>query len=204
MPVWESMEWSHISWSSPEKNERILFLGDSILGGYGGTVEKALGDRFSIGKFISSKAVDNIYLIKEVELMIDEFGRNDSIKLVHVNNGLHGIWHLTPENYKICYDYYIQSIMEKTPSSKIVLALSTPVRVGGDEYKYHKINDRVLRENDVVRELGQKYSLTVNDLYSIVDKRQDYDSGDGLHFNTEGSQALAKQVLDVVTKELVL
>ena len=91
MPVWESMEWSHISWSSPEKNERILFLGDSILDGYGGTVQNALKERFSIGKLISSKAVDNIYLIKEVELMIDEFGRNDSIKLVHLNNGLHGI-----------------------------------------------------------------------------------------------------------------
>ena len=204
MPVWESMEWSHITWSSPEKNERILFIGDSILDGYSGTVEKTLRDRFSIGKHISSKAVDNIYLVKEVGLMIDEFGRDNSIKLVHLNNGLHGIWHLTPENYRICYDYYVQSIMEKTPKSKIVLALSTPVRDGVSEYKYHKINDRVIRANDTVREIAAKYSLPLNDLYSVVDKRLDYDAGDGLHFNGNGSKALGEKVLDIVTKELNL
>jgi len=37
-----------------------------------------------------------------------------------------------------------------------------------------------------------------NDLYGLVAQRQDFYSGDGVHFNEKGREVQAKQVADVV------
>ncbi len=134
--------------------------------------------------------------------MIHEFNRN-SIKLIHFNNGIHGVWHLSSEQYQVCYDYCVQSLLEMAPCAKLVLALSTPLRVGGDTYKYYtKINDKILQNNDIVRNIASKYSLQVNDLYSVVDKKQEYSADDGTHFNTAGYKALSEQVISVIRNSL--
>lgn len=201
MPIWESLEWTGTTLSRPQMNQRIMLIGDSITNGYSPFVDKAFENDYSVGKHTSSKAADNIYLIKEWELMIHEFGR-ESIKLIHFNNGIHGVWHLSGDNYKICYDYCVQSLIEMAPNAKIVLALSTPLRKGSNAYEYYtKINDRILRNNDIVRDIASKYGLTVNDLYSVVDKRSDYSADDGTHFNENGYRALAEQVISVIKKE---
>lgn len=202
MPVWEDLEWTGTSLSRPQMNRRIMLIGDSITNGYAPFVDKAFENDYSVGKHTSSKAVDNIYLIKEWELMIHEFGR-ESIKLIHFNNGIHGIWHLSGDDYRICYDYCIRSLCEMAPNAKIVTALSTPLRKSGDKFEYYtKINDRIIRNNDIVRDISAKYGLCVNDLYSVADKKAEYSAYDGTHFNEKGYRALAEQVIDTVKKEL--
>lgn len=202
MPVWEDLEWTGITWSRPHMKQRIMLIGDSITNGYSPFVDKAFENTYSVGKHTSSKAIDNIYLLKEFENMIHEFDK-DSIKLIHFNNGIHGIWHLSAEKYQMCYDYCVQSLLETVPNAKLILALSTPLRKGGDTYEYYtKINDRILRDNDIVRNIAAKYSLETDDLYSVVDKKQEYSAEDGTHFNDAGYKALSEQVIEIIKRNL--
>lgn len=201
MPIWEDSEWTGVSWSRPHINQRILLIGDSITNGYSSFVDKAF-ENYSVGKHTSSKAIDNIYLLKEWDNMIHEFDKN-SIKLIHFNNGIHGIWHLDAEKYQICYDYCVQFLLETVPDAKLILALSTPLRKGGDNYEYYtKVNDRIIRDNEIVKNIAAKYNLKTNDLYSVVDKRQEYSAEDGTHFNTDGYKALSEQVIKIIKRNL--
>ncbi len=202
MPIWESCEWTNVWWSRPEMNQRILLSGDSITNGYFSFVENAFKDEYSAGKYVTSKAVDNIYLARGMEMEIHEYGR-DTIKLIHMNSGIHGAWRFTREQYRIAYDSYVQSLMEMAPNAKLLLALSTPLRIEpADVYTYEKHNDKILMLNEVVCEIGQKYNLTVNDLYSVVDKKSEYASGDGVHFNKDGYEALGNHTAQLIRKEL--
>ena len=117
----ETIEWTNIWYGNTGIEKKILLLGDSITESYHPFVDRELRNEYCIGKHTTSKAVDNIYLIKEIETMIGQYG-SGNFELVHVNNGIHG-GHMSDSEYAKHYDEYIYQLMEMLPNSKFVLAL---------------------------------------------------------------------------------
>ena len=203
MPSWESTEWTRIGWSDPQNNKRILLIGDSITNGYFQYVAREFESEYSVGYHVSSKAIDNIYLFKEIENTVNEFGR-DTVKVVHINNGIHGVWHLKEDAVRVCYEHFIISLREILPDARVIIATSTPIRKAGDdkEYVYDKFNANLVRNNAIIAEIGHKYGITVEDLYAVADGKCEYGCGDGVHFNDAGYRALAETVKKSIRDEL--
>lgn len=194
----EKIEWTDIRYGDTDLPSEILLLGDSITYGYFHVVNNILGQQYCVCRHATSKAVDNIYLIKEVEMIVNQCKK---LELVHINNGIHGA-HMTDEEYAKYFDFYIYQLRELMPDTKFVLALSTPITEACPEFVYAKFNERIIARNEIVKEVGKKYNIPVEDLYSAVDGIAEIRSGDGYHYNGEGCEKLGTIVANTIKSML--
>ena len=186
----ETYEWDDIWYdhAPDDKLPRVMLVGDSISRGYRFPVINALNDIYHTDNWASSKAVDNPAYIKQLDLILSQ-GRN--YEVIHINNGHHG-WHLSTEEYKVNYEKIICHIMENYPDSKIILALTTPVRDKDTKDLSNERNMLAIERNNAVIELATKYSLPVCDLYNSPLLVNSDTYRDTVHQNEEGYEILAK------------
>lgn len=196
----EKIEWTNIWYTDTRLENKILLLGDSITQGYHCYVDEAFENKYCVGTHTTSKAVDNIYLIKEIELMINQYGKNN-FKAVHVNNGIHGS-HLSDSEYAKFFDMYIYQLKEMLPDSKFILALSTPITTPEKGFRYSPANDQIIRRNAIVTETAKRYGMTAEDLYSVVDGIDEIRAGDGFHYNSDGYEKLGRTVISTIKSVL--
>ena len=196
----ETAEWTNIWYGNTNIKRKILLLGDSITQGYHYVVQREFGNDICVGMHTTSKAVDNIYLIKEIEIMVNQYG-NANFELVHVNNGIHGM-HMTDSEYAQFFDMYVYQLTELLPSSKFVLALSTPITEPGSDFRYAELNERIINRNKIVEEVGEKYNIYVEDLYSVADGIAEIRTGDGYHYKPEGCEKLGMVVVNTIKNML--
>ena len=177
----ETYEWDDIWFDhAPDTDKpRILLVGDSISKGYRTPAIKELNDSYHTDNWATSMAVDNPAFLKQLDLILMQA---KGYKLIHMNNGLHG-WHLSTEEYKKHYEAIIRHILENYPQLKLVLALTTPVRI------------------QETKELHQ-YTLPINDLYNseLIKSADTYT--DTVHQNEEGYNILAKMVNNKIKEVL--
>ena len=109
----------------------------------------------------------------------------------------------------------VEQIREHSPTAHIVFALTTPSPF--DSYKtwpnkdtcphydkFHKVGF-VQQLNDAAIATLSKFSVTINDRYSIIQPELDqYQKPCDVHYNDKGYELLAKQDLAVFTKLLGL
>lgn len=197
----ETYEWDNLWWEHADDRsgkDRILLIGDSISCGYRGMVNECLKGEVYADGLGTSKGLDNEAFFALIDYVI---GQQKNCKLIQFNNGLHG-WHLSIQEYKECYLEFIHYFKEMYGDKKLVLALSTPVRDGGNLSRLDARNAEVIQRNQAVREIAESEGLAVNDLYAPVIGHPEFYSPDGVHLTEEGYRVLAKQCASVICKML--
>lgn len=194
--VHEKYEWSDM-WvvnADAESGPRVLLVGDSIVKGYYGGVEKNLGEGVNCARYATSKFLSHPDYLGELGLMI----RRYKFDVIHINNGLHG-WGYTEDQYRAGLEALVAFLQKESPSSKIVWCLTTPVRDSKDLTKPDADKlARVEARNAIAAEIMAKNNITVDDLFSVVKDHDDFFSPDGVHFSEAGKEAEAKQVADTI------
>lgn len=196
--ILEEKEWSNLWWEEAYNHEkkRILLVGDSITNGYQPAVNGIFKGEILANAWTTSKALDNPYFLEELDFVWRQNGYR--YELIHFNNGLHG-WHLGEEEYEKLYERVIEYIMKMHPDTKIVLALSTPVCIPGPQMELDpEKNQQVLKRNEIVKKIGKKYRLSINDLYTAMLGEKEFRSEDGYHYNQKGIAYQGKIVSDFI------
>jgi lysophospholipase L1-like esterase len=192
----EAVEWCKIWVDSARENDkpRVLLIGDSITCGYYFTAVKYLKGKAYCTQFGTSVCVADPTFYKQLEAVLCGY----KYDVIHFNNGLHEFGY-TSNEYQESYEKALKYIKEKSPSAKIILVLSTPLKTGsGTAKKYQKnVNER----NDVVRYLAKKYGLKINDLHSISKDHPEY-YRDPYHYKAKAVDLQGKQVAEIIMKSL--
>ncbi len=189
----ETYEWDNLWIEHANKDDikRVLYIGDSISCGVRQVATSISNVGIYFDGFGTSKALDNPYFKDSLHLFALQQGKRE---VVVFNNGLHG-WHLDDEKeYPKAYEEMIKFLLEEFKGTPLVIVLSTYVANIED-------NKRVIKRNEEVLKLAEKYNLPYVDYYSVAEENKD-NLTDGVHFNSEGYKSLAEALVKKV-KELI-
>lgn len=189
----ETYEWDNlwIEHANKDNIKRVLYIGDSISCGVRQVATSISNGEIYFDGFGTSKALDNPYFKDSLHLFALQQGKRE---VVVFNNGLHG-WHLDDEKeYPKAYEEMIKFLLEEFKGTPLVIVLSTYVANIED-------NKRVIKRNEEVLKLAEKYNLPYVDYYSVAEENKD-NLTDGVHFNSEGYKSLAEALFKKV-KELI-
>ena len=182
----ETLEWDNVWWEQTANvtAKRILYIGDSISCGTRRHITALSNSEILCDGFGTSKALDNPYFRPGLELFMKQQNKCDTILF---NNGLHG-WHLSDAEYEKYYDEMLSFLMQTGKTIYVVLTT--------DDIKQENRGEMVKARNKVALALAQKYNLPVIDLYTVAVNNAEYHRPDGVHFEVEGYERLAKCILE--------
>ena len=176
---------------------RVLLIGDSIVMGYGETVEKNLAGKASVARLGTSRFVADPALRDEIALVL----RYTSFDLIQFNNGLHG-YENTDDSYAQAFPGVVDAIRAGAPRARLLLATSTPMRNAENLSEWHARMERIQWRNQWVFQFAKREGLPVNDLFAVVLSHPEYYTADGTHFNDLGNAALGARVADKLSEFL--
>lgn len=195
--VHEKYEWSDMWVTNADVENgapRVLLVGDSIVRGYYGGVEKALGEGVNCARYTTSKFLSHPDFFTELGVMIKRF----HFDVIHINNGLHG-WDYTEAQYEAGIEALLAFLKETSPESTIVWCMTTPVRDSKDLTKPDGDKQpRVEARNAIAAAIMEKHGIAMNDLYATVVGDDANFSPDGVHFSDAGREKQAQQVADIL------
>jgi len=187
----ETYEWDNVWFEHTEIEtaDRVMYIGDSISCGTRRIATAAAENKLLFDGFGTSKALDNAYFRDSVRI----FGRQQGNRRAIVfNNGLHG-WHLDDTTeYAEAYEGFVRFLLDEFKDTPLILLLTTHV---ADENR----DRRVIARNETVRNIAEKYSLPVADLYTLT-AENDVVGTDGVHLTPDGYKMLAGAVIDAVLR----
>jgi lysophospholipase L1-like esterase len=199
----EKYEWCDFWWEETDKADkpRVLLIGDSITRAYRPTVNHLIRELAYVDMLATSKALDNPSLKRELDYILKH--ENFKYKVIHFNNGLHG-WHLSIEEYEKYLDEVVRHIINTCESSILILALTTPVTIEGktDEIN-EELTSKVIERNRVIEDMGRRYKLIIDDLYTPMFGNRQYRVDDGYHYNEIGEKIQAELVANKVKQFLL-
>ena len=198
-PILERIEWSDVWVVNANQDDlpRVLLVGDSIVKGYYGDVEKALDGQANFARYATSKFMGNPDYLAELEILLKGY----TFDVIHINNGLHG-WGYTEEQYRESFPGLLECIEKNAPNAAVIWATSTPMRKGEDLTQFDEQNERVIERNRISVEVMAGHTIPVDDLYTLVADHPEYFSQDGVHYNGEGRAAQGKQVAGMIAEVL--
>ena len=184
---YETYEWDNI-WiehANETVRKRAAYIGDSISVGTRRIATARTNGEILFDGFGTSKALDNPYFKDSIRLFLNQVPNIDTVLF---NNGLHG-WHLDDETeYKVLYDEMIQFILGEIKGAKLYILLTTAVAKDDD-------NERVKLRNIAAREVAEKYSIPVIDLYDITSANINEISSDGVHPTEPLYEKIADEII---------
>ncbi|AQQ70394.1 GDSL-like Lipase/Acylhydrolase [Limihaloglobus sulfuriphilus] len=191
---------------------RVLIYGDSISIGYTKYVQDLLEGKVIVQRIPTNggATAGGYDKLKYAGL---EQGKWD---LIHFNWGLHDLKYLYKQpggrtvldaergsqvssvnEYADNLDKLVEVL--KTSGAKLVFASTTPVGPGNAG---RKIGDAA-RYNQAASQVMKKHGVSINDLYGLVKPRlSEYQLPNNVHYNEDGSRAMARQVAECIVKEL--
>jgi hypothetical protein len=198
-PIRERIEWIDIWVTDADKDDlpRVLFVGDSITRGYFGPVEKQLAGKAYCARLTTSKCVSDPTFNNDLLLLLQQY----KFAVIHFNNGLHG-WGYTEDQYRDGLLKTVATVNERAGDAKFIWATTTPMRDSSDLQKFNEETERVKVRNKLAAEIMKDNGVSTNDLFELVKDHADWQSTDGVHFNANGNEGLAKQVSESVAKQL--
>lgn len=198
-PIRERIEWIDIWITDADKDElpRVLLVGDSITRGYFGGVEKHLSGKAYCARLTTSKCVSDPTFNDDLMLLLKQY----KFSAIHFNNGLHG-WGYSEEQYRDGLSKTIAAVKKHSDGAKLIWATTTPVREKEDLETFADRTDRVKVRNKLASEIMTEQKVPTDDLFELVKDHAEWTSGDGVHFNGKGNEALAKQVAESVLENL--
>lgn len=198
-PIRERIEWIDIWVTDADKDDlpRVLFVGDSIARGYFGGVEKHLAGKAYCARLTTSKCVSDPTFNDDILLLLKQY----KFSAIHFNNGLHG-WGYTEDQYRDGLLRTVAAVKQHSGDAKFIWATTTPMRESSDLQKFSEQTERVKVRNQLAAEIMKQHGVSTNDLFEFVKDHADWQSTDGVHFNANGNEGLAKQVAESVMKHL--
>lgn len=198
-PVRERIEWIDIWVTDADKTDlpRVLLVGDSITRGYFDAVEKHLAGKAYCARLTTSKCVSDPTFNDDLRLMLEQY----EFSVIHFNNGLHG-WGYSEDQYRDGLQNTVVAVKEHAGNAKLIWATTTPVREKTDLETFAEQTDRVKVRNKLAAEIMSEQQIPTDDLFELVKVHSAWTSGDGVHFNGQGNEALAKQVAESVAESL--
>jgi lysophospholipase L1-like esterase len=185
----------------------VVLIGDSIRMGYEKSVMAELA-----GKANVSGPTENCRHSGEVLKNLKVWVLDKKPSLVHMNAGLHeiyrntnGVRQLSVEQYTHNLDLIFQQLADA--GIKVIWSTTTPVM----DDRYLKVKGYVCRvDSDVVAYnraasiILKKHGIPILDLHAAVasQKSEELHSEDGVHFTSEGSRFLAKQVASFIMQHI--
>jgi len=191
---------------------RVLLIGDSISIGYTLPVRKLLTGKANVHRIPTNARHTGIGLEN-----INEWLGDGNWDVIHFNWGLHDLCYRSADSrtpgrkdkvngrLDLTFEEYQQNLRKlvrilKATDAELIWAGTTPVPEGepgrfkGDEIKYNKAAEIIMKENGVM----------INDLYAhAMPKLSKIQQPNGnVHFTAEGSNYLAKQVAVSILKAL--
>ena len=198
-PVRERIEWIDIWVTDADKDDlpRVLLVGDSITRGYFGDVEKHLAGKAYRARLTTSKCVSDPSFNDDLQLLLKQY----NFSVIHFNNGLHG-WGYTEDQYRDGLLKTVVAVKKDAGDAKLIWATTTPVREKTNLEAFADRTDRVKVRNRLASEIMTEQHIPTDDLFELVKDHAEWTSGDGVHFNGHGNEALAKQVAESVLENL--
>lgn len=205
---------------------KVLIIGDSISGGYGGEVNKLLEGK---ARVIKLGAVAGYRIQKEAfwhgrsgtattldfgsakacVVDLERFAHHLSetkYDVIHFNFGLNdsfrgrkGAWHNPVEQYEKDLDKIVTLL--KTNGAKVVWANTTPIP---DTDPDRPAGDELIY-NAAAEKVMKKHNIPINDLHGVVTRWEGYaewKKKNDVHFSAAVYAMLAKQVVDKVLEQL--
>ncbi|MCL5743951.1 MAG: SGNH/GDSL hydrolase family protein [Acidobacteria bacterium] len=195
----ENIEWLDV-WL-PNCNDhdlpRVLLIGDSITRGYYAQVEAGLKGRAYVARLTTSKSLGDPSLLDEVALVL----RQIKFDVIHFNNGMHGHAY-SEEEYTAAFPGLIATLRRHAPGAKLMWASTTDVRLRGNLEQVDPRTARLIRRNESAAAIAKREKIPVDDLFTVIKDHPEYHAPDGVHFNGNGSEVLARQVAREVAKLL--
>lgn len=187
------IEWLDIWIPSAPKTDkpRILLVGDSITRGYYGAVCTLMKGEAYCSMFTTSACVADPAFLVQLQTMFSQY----KYDIIHFNNGIHGNGY-TEKEYQAGYESVLKYIKAVSPSSKLALALSTPLNSKSNK---NHLNPRIDERNIIVQELGKIYGAEINDLHSISKDHPEYYK-DPYHYKGMAIDLQSKQVAEKIKK----
>lgn len=198
MPKTEECEWTS-AWCdklSEDGVKRALLIGDSITLGYRPFVRDMLDGIMTADMFATSRVLDN----EDFFIELNQVLKSVKYDIIHFNNGLHG-WHQTDCEYEANIEKGLKFLRVKQPGARIIMVTSTARTVKERPEIKHEENEIILRRNEIVKKLAEKYGYEVDDLYPVTASNPELHRGDEFHYNDNGSIKLAEQVVKIINKE---
>lgn len=198
-PVRERIEWIDIWVTDADKSDlpRVLLVGDSITRGYFSGVEEQLAGKAYCARLTTSKCVSDPTFDDDLMLLLKQY----EFSMIHFNNGLHG-WGYSEEQYRDGLAKTVGALKEHVGADKLIWATTTPVREKSDLDTFAEKTGRVEVRNKLAAEIMTEQQIPTDDLFELVKDHPAWTSGDGVHFNGHGNEALAKQVAESVAASL--
>lgn len=196
--VREEIEWLDV-WVPGNSNKtlpKVLLVGDSIARGYYGGVENALKGKAVVARLTTSKSLGDPGFLAEVNLILSQ----TNFDIVHFNNGLHG-WGYSEKEYEAAFPQLVGLIHEEIRNGKMIWATTTPMRVPG-KAEFHPKTERVKARNAIAKKITDQMKIPTNDLFEFLSDKPELWSGDGVHLNAQGNNALGKKVAEAIEVQL--
>ncbi len=195
----ERIEWCDIWITNAERDDlpRVLLIGDSIVRGYFGDVERALEGRANCARLTTSRCICDPVFFDELKLILAQY----RFDVIHFNNGLHG-WGYAEDQYKAAFPRLLDTLQQHGRGSTLIWRTTTPVRNREALDKLSETTDRVRQRNAIAAGFVEPLGLPVDDLFALVIDHPEYYSPDGVHFNAEGIRAQARQVAQAIHSHL--
>jgi hypothetical protein len=190
---------------------RVLLIGDSVSMWYTLPVRKLLD-----GKANVHRPPVNCHHSRQVLDELESYLGDKPWDVIHLNCGGHDITYringdgaaTPPPEGKIAvpldeYKANLRKIIKrlKQTKAKIVWAATTPM---GEAYikKGFRFEEDIVKYNAAAAEIMKEEGIPINDLYNLAKPNADKLLKDGVHFTTEGSDVLAKAIVEAIQKQL--
>ena len=195
---------------NPHNLPKVLLIGDSITGGYGNAVAKALE-----GKAVVAKIKDNGESTAVGVLKIDGWLGDTKWDVIHFNWGvwdMYGWQYAADDRSPAMYAQRLETLvvrMKKT-GAKLIWATTTPVPPKPEatmlkRWKKEVVIDQALERQyrDAALTVMKKHGVEVDDLYALIlPRRNEFQADDNVHFSAAGYALLAQQVADRIAANL--
>ena len=180
-----------------QRDDRILLMGDSVTREYRSALAQIIKRPVDFFATTASISSERFYETLDLFFSYEEYRQ----KKAHIQVGLHGIdgfcgaiHNNSIEEFEKDYEKMVTTVLKYVPD--VTVALLTPVVKANDFSQFdEKVNNEVLKRNEIIKKIGQKYKLSVNDLYALM---RNEIHRDFVHYPKEGSEKIARKVAEVM------
>ena len=174
---------------------RVLLIGDSISMGYTLPVRTLLKGKVNLHR-IPTNGGPTTRGVENIEQWLGK-GKWD---MIHFNWGLHDLKYINGKHQVSIAEYEanLKKLVKrlKKTNAKLIWCSTTPVPLNVNPPRK---NEDVLKFNQVAAAIMKNEEVEINDLYSFAKERlTKIQRPDNVHFTSEGSQVLGKEVARVI------